>query len=63
MYTLLNPENIGGYHHTNKIGESLQFSSKRKGIRACKFLMMISDDSSGNRNNFEKNEKRRFKLL
>ena len=31
---LLNPENIGGYHQINKVGEFLQFSSKRKGIRA-----------------------------
>ena len=34
---LLNPKKMiiyGGYHHINKIGEFLQFSSKRKGIRA-----------------------------
>ena len=38
---LLNPENISGYHQINKIGEFLQFSSKRKGIRAWNFRMMI----------------------
>ena len=60
---LLNPENIGGYHHINKIGEFLQFSSKRKGIRAWNFRMMIRKIWRffwyQNRNNFEKNEKRK----
>ena len=60
---LLNPENIGGYHQINKIGEFLQFSSKRKGIRAWNFIMMIRKIWRflwyQNRNNFEKNEKRK----
>ena len=53
----------GGYHHINKIGEFLQFSSKRKGIRAWNFRMMIRKIWQflwyQNRNNFEKNEKRK----
>ena len=60
---LLNPENISGYHQINKIGEFLQFSSKRKGIRAWNFRMMIRKIWRflwyQNRNNFEKNEKRK----
>ena len=53
----------GGYHHINKIGEFLQFSSQRKGIRAWNFRMMIRKIWQflwyQNRNNFEKNEKRK----
>ena len=53
----------GGYHHINKFGEFLQFSSKRKGIRAWNFRMMIRKIWQflwyQNRNNFEKNEKRK----
>ena len=53
----------GGYHHINKIGEFLQFSSKRKGIRAWNFRMMIRKIWQflwyQNRSNFEKNEKRK----
>ena len=53
----------GGYHQINKIGEFLQFSSKRKGIRAWNFRMMIRKIWQflwyQNRNNFEKNEKRK----
>ena len=60
---LLNPENISGYHQIDKIGELLQFSSKRKGIRAWNFRMMIRKIWRflwyQNRNNFEKNEKRK----
>ena len=60
---LLNPENISGYHQINKIGEFLQFSSKRKGIMAWNFRMMIRKIWRflwyQNRNNFEKNEKRK----
>ena len=60
---LLNPENIGGYHQINKIGEFLEFSSKRKGIRAWNFRMMIRKIWRflwyQNHNNFEKNEKRK----
>ena len=54
---------IGGYHRINKIGEFLQFSSKRKGIRAWNFRMMVRKKRRflwyQNRNNFEKNEKRK----
>ena len=60
---LLNPENISGYHQINKIGEFLQFSSKRKGIRVWNFRMMIRKIWRflwyQNCNNFEKNEKRK----
>ena len=60
---LLNPENISGYHQINKMDEFLQFSSKRKGIRAWNFRMMIRKIWRflwyQNRNNFEKNEKRK----
>ena len=59
---LLNPENISGYHQINKIGEFLQFSSKRKGIRAWN-LMMIRKIWRllwyQNRNNFEKKWKKK----
>ena len=58
---------FGGYHHINKIGEFLQFSSKRKGIRAWNFRMMIRKIWRflwyQNRKNFEKNENRRDRLL
>ena len=60
---LLNPENIGGYHQINKIGEFLQFSSKCKGIRAWNFRMMIRKIWRflwyQNPNNFKKNKKRK----
>ena len=51
---------IGGYHHINKIDEFLQFSSKRKGIRARNFRIMIRKIWRflwyQNRNDFEKSE-------
>ena len=61
----------GGYHHINKIGEFLQFSSKRKGIRAWNFRMMIRKIWQflwyQNRNNFEKKWKKKgassFKIM
>ena len=60
---LLNPENISGYHQINKIGEFLQLSSKRKGIRAWNFRMMIRKIWRflwyQNRNNFEKKRKKK----
>ena len=60
---LLNPENIGSYHQINKICEFLQFSSKRKGIRAWNFRMMIRKIWRflwyQNRNNFKKNKKKK----
>ena len=60
---LLNPENISGYHQINKIGEFLQFSSKRKGIRGWNSRIMIRKIWRflwyQNRNNFEKNEKKK----
>ena len=53
----------GGYHHINKIGEFLQFSSKRKGIRAWNFRIKIRKIWQflwyQNRNNFEKMKKRK----
>ena len=60
---------FGGYHHINKIGEFLQFSSKRKGIRAWNFRMMIRKIWRflwyQNRNNFEKKKQKteRTRLL